>query len=130
MAWTLPLQLLHFGCRRTPWWPMCWRHLCMTPLTLAALLLALLSLFLPSGPLLVLSWPVSQLAGALIGLVRWISQWPAAQLLTGHPPALGCGLVGCWTDSLVAARSGEAEASGPAAAAPDCAGAGGDAVPR
>ena len=86
MAWTLPLQLLHFG--STPLYALVANVLAaplLTPLTLAALLLALLSLFLPSGLLLVLSWPVSQLAGALIGLVRWISQWPAAQLLTGHP---------------------------------------------
>ena len=86
MAWTLPLQLLHFG--STPLYALVANVLAaplLTPLTLAALLLALLSLFLPSGPLLVLSWPVSQLAGVLIGLVRWISQWPSAQLLTGHP---------------------------------------------
>ena len=86
MAWTLPLQLLHFG--STPLYALVANVLAaplLTPLTLASLLLALLSLFLPSGPLLVLSWPVSQLAGVLIGLVRWISQWPAAQLLTGHP---------------------------------------------
>jgi competence protein ComEC len=28
---------------------------------------------------------VQQLAGLLIALVHWISHWPAAQLLTGHP---------------------------------------------
>ena len=91
MAWTLPLQLLHFG--STPLYALVANVLAaplLTPLTLAALLL---SLFLPSGPLLVLSWPVSQLAGALIGLLRWISQWPAAQLLTGHPQP---GLWPCW----------------------------------
>ena len=35
--------------------------------------------------LVVLAWPVQQLAGLLIALVHWISHWPAAQLLTGHP---------------------------------------------
>ena len=86
MAWTLPLQLLHFG--STPLYALIANLLAaplLAPLTLSALCLALLSLFVPSEVLLVLSWPVSQLAGLLIALVRWISHWPAARLLTGHP---------------------------------------------
>ena len=86
MAWTLPLQLLHFG--STPLYALIANLLAaplLAPLTLSALCLALLSLFVPSGVLLVLSWPVSQLAGLLIALVQWISHWPAARLLTGYP---------------------------------------------
>ena len=86
MAWTLPLQLLHFG--STPLYALIANLLAaplLAPLTLSALCLALLSLFVPSGVLLVLSWPVSQLAGLLIVLVHWISHWPAARLLTGYP---------------------------------------------
>ena len=86
IAWTLPLQLLHFG--STPLYALIANLLAaplLAPLTLSALGLALLTLFLPSGVLLVLSWPVSQLAGLLIALVQWISHWPAAQLLTGYP---------------------------------------------
>ena len=85
MAWTLPLQLLHFG--STPLYALIANLLAaplLAPLTLSALGLALLILFLPSGVLLVLSWPVSQLAGLLIALVQWISHWPAARLLTGY----------------------------------------------
>ena len=47
--------------------------------------LALLALVLPHDVLLVLAWPVQQLAGLLIALVQWICHWPAAQVLTGHP---------------------------------------------
>ena len=86
MVWTLPLQLLYFG--STPLYALIANLLAaplLAPLTLAALGLALLSLFIPLPSLQLLSWPVSQLAGVLIALVRWISHWPAAQLLTGHP---------------------------------------------
>ena len=86
IVWTFPLQLLHFG--STPLYALIANVLAaplLAPLTLAALGLALLSLFIPAGLLLPLSWPVSQLAGALIAMVHWISHWPAARLLTGHP---------------------------------------------
>ena len=60
MAWTLPLQLLHFG--STPLYALVANVLAaplLTPLTLASHALALLSWDLPSGPLLVLSPGVS-----------------------------------------------------------------------
>ena len=86
MAWTLPLQLLHFG--STPLYAVLANVLVaplLAPLTLSAMVSALLSLLLPAGWLLGVLWPVQQLAGLLIALVSWISHWPGAQLLTGHP---------------------------------------------
>ena len=86
MAWTLPLQLLHFG--STPLYALPANLLAaplLAPLTLSAIALALGVLVLPPGVLQLLCWPVQQLAGALIVLVNWISSWPAAQLLTGRP---------------------------------------------
>ncbi len=51
--------------------------------------LALLILMLPTAiaavVMPVLVWPVQQLALLLIALVGWMSGWPHAQLLTGHP---------------------------------------------
>ena len=86
MAWTLPLQLLHFG--STPLYALPANLLAaplLAPLTLSAIALALGVLVLPTGFLQLLCWPVQQLAGVLIVLVSWISSWPAAQLLTGRP---------------------------------------------
>ena len=86
LIWTLPLQLLHFG--STPLYALVANLLAaplLAPLTLSAMGLAGLSLVLPHDVLLVLAWPVQQLAGLLIALVQWISHWPAAQVLTGHP---------------------------------------------
>jgi competence protein ComEC len=88
MAWTLPLQLLHFG--SAPLYALLANLLAaplLAPLTLSAmgLALALASLLLPAAALPLLAWPVAQLAALLITLVSWISHWPAARLLTGHP---------------------------------------------
>ena len=86
LVWTLPLQLLHFG--STPLYALVANLLAaplLAPLTLSAMGLAVLALVLPHDVLLGLAWPVQQLAGLLIALVHWISHWPAAQLLTGHP---------------------------------------------
>jgi competence protein ComEC len=86
MAWTLPLQLFHFG--SAPLYSLVANLLAapvLAPLTLAAMASALLSLLLPAALLQPLLWPVAQLAGVLIALITWISHWPAARLLTGHP---------------------------------------------
>ena len=86
LVWTLPLQLLHFG--STPLYALVANLLAaplLAPLTLSAMGLAVLALVLPHDVLLGLAWHVQQLAGLLIALVHWISHWPAAQLLTGHP---------------------------------------------
>ena len=77
MAWTLPLQLLHFG--STPLYALPANLLAaplLAPLTLSAIALALGVLVLPPGVLQLLCWPVQQLAGALIVLVNWIISWP------------------------------------------------------
>ena len=93
LAWTLPLQLLHFG--SAPLYALVSNLLAaplLAPLTLSAMALALLVLVLPGTfttfvlPWLI--WPVQQLAGLLIALVYWISGWPWAQLLTGRPQPL------------------------------------------
>ena len=86
MAWTLPLQLLHFG--SAPLYALVANLLAaplLAPLTLSAMGLALASLVLPAAVFPLLAWPVAQLAALLIAIVRWISHWPAARLLTGHP---------------------------------------------
>ena len=86
MAWTLPLQLFHFG--SAPLYSLVANLLAapvLAPLTLAAMASALLSLLLPAALLQPLLWPVAQLASVLIALITWISHWPAARLLTGHP---------------------------------------------
>ena len=86
MAWTLPLQLLHFG--SAPLYALLANLLAaplLAPLTLSAMGLALASLVLPAAALQLLAWPVAQLAALLIAMVRWIRHWPAARLLTGHP---------------------------------------------
>lgn len=89
MAWTLPLQLLHFG--STPLYALPANVLAaplLTPLTLGAMALAPAALLLPASWLTALLWPLRQLALVLIALVHWISQWPGAQLFTGHPQPL------------------------------------------
>ncbi|QNI85802.1 competence protein ComEC [Synechococcus sp. PROS-7-1] len=93
LAWTLPLQLLHFG--SAPLYALVSNLLAaplLAPLTLSAMALALLVLVAPAPitafvlPWLI--WPVQQLAGVLIAVVHWISGWPWAQLLTGRPQPL------------------------------------------
>ncbi|MGB1195601.1 MAG: ComEC/Rec2 family competence protein [Synechococcus sp.] len=110
LAWTLPLQLLHFG--STPLYALVSNLLAaplLAPLTLSAMALALLVLVAPAPitafvlPWLI--WPVQQLAGVLIVLVHWISGWPWAQLLTGRPQplvvlALALALIPWWLPAL------------------------------
>ena len=90
LLWTLPLQILHFG--SVPLYSLVSNLIAaplLAPLTLAAMILALLTLMLPTAiaalVMPVLVWPVQQLASLLIALVGWMSVWPHAQLLTGHP---------------------------------------------
>ena len=90
MAWTLPLQLMHFGAM--PLYALL-ANLLAAPLlvllTLFAMTLAWFYLLLPVAWVTLLlssiSWPIKQLAELLIALVSWISTWPMAQLFTGHP---------------------------------------------
>ena len=87
MAWTLPLQLLHFG--SAPVYALLANVLAaplLTPLTLGAMVLAGAALLVPDPAFGALCWPLQLLAQLLIALVHWISSWPGAQLLTGHPP--------------------------------------------
>ena len=94
LLWTLPLQWLHFG--SAPLYGVL-ANLLATPLlavlTLASMLLALLSLWTPIGLIQGLAWPVQWLAGILISLVGWISNQPGAQLLTGYPQPWMVGLL-------------------------------------
>jgi competence protein ComEC len=86
LFWTLPLQLLHFGAM--PLYALVANLLVaplLAPLTLLAMLSALLVLVGPTAVLPVLLWPVQQLAGLVITMAGWISHWPGAQLLTGRP---------------------------------------------
>ncbi|WP_413430426.1 ComEC/Rec2 family competence protein [Synechococcus sp. Cu2B8-bc1011] len=90
LLWTLPLQILHFG--SVPLYALVSNLIAaplLAPLTLSAMILALLTLMLPTAiaalVMPVLVSPVQQLASLLIALVHWISSWPHAQLLTGHP---------------------------------------------
>ena len=86
LLWTLPLQLLHFGAM--PLYALLANLLVapvLAPLTLLAMLSALLVLVGPTAVLPVLLWPVHQLAGLVITMAGWISHWPGAQLLTGRP---------------------------------------------
>ena len=57
----------------------------LAPLTLLAMLSAVLVLVGPTAVLPLLLWPVHQLAGLVITMASWISHWPGAQLLTGRP---------------------------------------------
>ena len=86
LLWTLPLQLLHFGAM--PLYALLANLLVaplLAPLTLLAMLSALLALVLPPSVLPLLLWPVQQMAGLVMAISIWISQWPGAQLLTGRP---------------------------------------------
>ena len=86
LLWTLPLQLLHFGAM--PLYALVANLLVaplLAPLTLLAMLSALLVLVGPPAVLPLLLWPVHQLAGLVITMASWISHWPGAQLLTGRP---------------------------------------------
>ena len=88
LLWTLPLQLLHFGAM--PLYALLANLLVaplLAPLTLLAMLSALLVLVGPTALLPVLLWPVHQLAGLVMIMASWISHWPGAQLLTGRPEA-------------------------------------------
>jgi len=87
MVWTLPLQLLHFG--SAPAYALLANVLAaplLTPLTLGAMVLAGAALVVPDPAFVVLCWPLQQLAQLLVSFVHWISHWPGAQVLTGHPP--------------------------------------------
>ena len=57
----------------------------LAPLTLLAMVSALLVLVVPAAVLLVLLWPVPQLAGLVMVLTTWISHWPGTQLFTARP---------------------------------------------
>jgi competence protein ComEC len=90
MAWTLPLQWLHFGAM--PLYAVLANLVVaplLTPLTLASMVLALLCLVVPQA--VALPWlsllviPVKALAAVLITVVTGISAWPWAELLTGRP---------------------------------------------
>ncbi|ABB34581.1 ComEC/Rec2-related protein [Synechococcus sp. CC9605] len=86
LVWTLPLQLLHFGAM--PLYALVANLLVaplLAPLTLLAMLSALLVLVGPPAVLPLLLWPVHQLTGLVITMASWISHWPGAQLLTGRP---------------------------------------------
>ena len=86
LLWTLPLQLLHFGAM--PLYALVAKLLVaplLAPLTLLAMLSALLVLAGPTAVLPLMLWPVHQLAGLVITMASWISHWPGAQLLTGRP---------------------------------------------
>ena len=88
LLWTLSLQLLHFGAM--PLYALLANLLVaplLAPLTLLAMLSALLVLVGPPAALPVLLWLVHQLAGLVMTMASWISQWPGAQLLTGRPEA-------------------------------------------
>jgi competence protein ComEC len=100
--WTLPLQLLHFGV--VPLYALPANLLAaplLTPLTLGAMLLALLSLLLPPLVALLLP-PLAALAGVLLAIVGAVAALPMAQWQLGRPaPVLvtlmALGLLGaCW----------------------------------
>jgi competence protein ComEC len=87
--WTLPLQLLHFGV--VPLYAVPSNLVVsplLTPLTLGAMGLALAAVLLP--PLVpLLAWPLAQLTGLLLLIVRGFAALPMAQWQLGRPlPAL------------------------------------------
>lgn len=90
--WTLPLQLLHFGV--VPLYAVPANLAAgplLTPLTLAAMLLAVVALLLPALlPLLLL--PVDPLARLLLAITSWFAGLPMAQWQTGRPLPLLVGL--------------------------------------
>ena len=59
----------------------------LAPLTLLAMLSALLVLVGPMAVLPLLLWTIHHLAGLVITMASWISHWPGAQLLTGRSQA-------------------------------------------
>lgn len=83
--WTLPLQLLHFGV--VPIYAVPANVVVaplLTPITLGAMLLALVAVLLP--PLLpLLLGPVAWLCGLLLVVVRWFAALPMAQWQLGKP---------------------------------------------
>ena len=86
--WTLPLQLLHFGV--VPLYAIPANLLAaplLTPLTLGAMVLALLTALLPPLATLLLP-PVAALAGVLLLLVRGVAGLPMAQWQLGRPTPL------------------------------------------
>ena len=86
LLWTLPLQLLHFGAM--PLYALLANLLVaplLAPLTLLAMLSAVLVLVVPSTVLPMVLWPMQQLAGLLMAMASWMGHWPGAQLLTGRP---------------------------------------------
>lgn len=83
--WTLPLQLLHFGV--VPSYALLANLLAaplLTPLTLGAMGLALLSLLLPPLTALLLP-PLAWLAGLLLALTQVVAALPLAQWPLGRP---------------------------------------------
>ena len=79
LLWTLPLQLLYFGAM--PLYALVANLLVaplLAPLSLLAMLSALLVLVGPTAVLPLLLWPVHQLAGLVITMAGWISHWPGA----------------------------------------------------
>jgi competence protein ComEC len=86
--WTLPLQLLHFGV--VPLYAIPSNLLAaplLTPLTLGAMLLALVTALVPPLASLLLP-PLSALAGVLLLLVRGVAGLPMAQWQPGRPTPL------------------------------------------
>jgi competence protein ComEC len=83
--WTLPLQLLHFGV--VPAYALLANLLAaplLTPLTLGAMLLALMSVLVPAS-LVVLLPPLAWLAAVLLELVRLVARLPMAEWQLGRP---------------------------------------------
>ncbi|MFO7630583.1 MAG: ComEC/Rec2 family competence protein [Prochlorococcaceae cyanobacterium] len=84
-AWTLPLQLLHFGV--VPLYAVPANLVAapfLTPLTLGAMGLSLVALLIP--PLLpLLAAPFSLLTGLLLAVVKWFAALPLAQWPSGRP---------------------------------------------
>jgi len=88
MVWTLPLQLLHFGV--VPIYAVPANLLAaplLTPLTLAAMVLALVAVLLPAGLPLLLP-PVAALAALLVQITQWMAALPMAQWQLGRPEPL------------------------------------------
>lgn len=86
--WTLPLQLQHFGV--VPGYALLANLLAaplLTPLTLGAMLLALVGLVLPVLPTLLLP-PLAWLAGLLLAISRTVAALPMAQWQLGRPAPL------------------------------------------
>ena len=93
LLWTLPLQLLHFGAMPLYALIAISGSLLLAPLTLLAMLSALLALVLPPTVLPLLLWPVHQLAGLVITMAGWIVNGLEPNCSPGAP-GVGYGLVG------------------------------------